>query len=140
MAPPTSSTSAHLRGLDRPDAKGQITQAVVYDPARDELFVASKGKGAMLNDRRLRVSKQDRLDESLIGTGFPFKRQEQIDAYLSMFKTISGRAAGLRRPVRPPLIWPMSLLDVTTAFLRWPDALGCRGWQPSRQRGRRLCR
>ena len=78
--------------------KGQITQAVVYDPARDELFVASKGKGAMLNDRRLRVSKQDRLDESLIGTGFPFKRQEQIDAYLSMLKTISGHAAGLRRP------------------------------------------
>ena len=78
--------------------RGQITQAVIYDPVHNDLFVASKGKGAMLNDRRLRVSKQDRLDESLIGTGFPFKRQEQIDAYLSMFKTISGRAAGLRRP------------------------------------------
>jgi len=78
--------------------KEQITQAVVYDPSRDELFVASKGKGAYLNDRRLRVSKRDRLDESLIGTGFPFKRQEQIDAYLSMFKQVSSRAAGLRRP------------------------------------------
>ncbi|MBM3377921.1 MAG: inositol monophosphatase [Betaproteobacteria bacterium] len=78
--------------------KGQITQAVVYDPSRDELFVASKGKGAYVNDRRLRVSKRDRLEESLIGTGFPFKRQEQIDAYLSMFKQVSSRAAGLRRP------------------------------------------
>ncbi|HSG20439.1 MAG TPA: inositol monophosphatase family protein, partial [Burkholderiaceae bacterium] len=58
----------------------------------------SKGKGAYLNDRRLRVSKRDRLDESLIGTGFPFKRQEQIDAYLSMFKQVSSRAAGLRWP------------------------------------------
>ncbi|MFM1859863.1 MAG: inositol monophosphatase family protein [Burkholderiaceae bacterium] len=78
--------------------KGQITQAVVYDPSRDELFLASKGKGAMLNDRRLRVSKRDRIDEALIGTGFPFKRQEQIDLYLSMFKAFSSRVAGLRRP------------------------------------------
>ena len=78
--------------------KGQVTQAVVYDPSRDELFVASKGKGAFLNDRRIRVSKQDRLEGALVGTGFPFKRQAQIDLYLSMFKEISEKAAGLRRP------------------------------------------
>jgi myo-inositol-1(or 4)-monophosphatase len=78
--------------------KGQVTQAVIYDPSRDELFVASKGKGAFLNDRRLRVSKQDRLEGALIGTGFPFKRQAQIDLYLSMFKEISEKAAGVRRP------------------------------------------
>jgi myo-inositol-1(or 4)-monophosphatase len=75
-----------------------VTQAVVYDPSRDELFVASKGKGAFLNDRRIRVSKQDRLEGALVGTGFPFKRQAQIDLYLSMFKEISEKAAGLRRP------------------------------------------
>jgi myo-inositol-1(or 4)-monophosphatase len=78
--------------------KGQVTQAVVYDPSRDELFVASKGKGAFLNDRRIRVSKQDRLEGALVGTGFPFKRQAQIDLYLSMFKEISEKASGLRRP------------------------------------------
>ena len=78
--------------------KNQITQAVVYDPSRDELFVASKGKGAYVNDRRLRVSKLDRLDEALIGTGFPFKQQDKIDAYLALFKQVSSRAAGLRRP------------------------------------------
>ncbi|MEY3669829.1 MAG: hypothetical protein RL258_1224, partial [Pseudomonadota bacterium] len=59
---------------------------------------ASKGKGAFLNDRRIRVSKQDRLEGALVGTGFPFKRQAQIDLYLSMFKEISEKAAGLRRP------------------------------------------
>ena len=78
--------------------KNQITQAVVYDPSRDELFVASKGKGAYVNDRRLRVSKLDRLDEALIGTGFPFKQQDKIDDYLALFKQVSSRAAGLRRP------------------------------------------
>ncbi|NBT35313.1 MAG: inositol monophosphatase [Betaproteobacteria bacterium] len=78
--------------------KGVITQAVIYDPSRDELFMASKGKGAFLNDRRLRVTKQDRLDEALIGTGFPFKYMDLLDTYVSMFKQLSGRVAGLRRP------------------------------------------
>jgi myo-inositol-1(or 4)-monophosphatase len=78
--------------------KGQITQAVVFDPSRNDLFIASKGKGAFLNDRRLRVSRQDRIEGALIGTGFPFKRLEHMDAYLAMFKEISSKAAGLRRP------------------------------------------
>jgi myo-inositol-1(or 4)-monophosphatase len=62
--------------------KGVITQALVYDPARDELFTATRGSGAFLNDRRIRVSRRTRLDESLVGTGFPFRKVEQIDAYL----------------------------------------------------------
>ena len=78
--------------------KGQITQAVVFDPSRNDLFIASKGKGAFLNDRRLRVSRQDRIEGALIGTGFPFKRLEHMDPYLAMFKEISSKAAGLRRP------------------------------------------
>ena len=49
--------------------KGVLTQAVVYDPVGDELFTASRGRGAFLNDHRLRVSKRDQLSECLIGTG-----------------------------------------------------------------------
>ncbi|MBU3724815.1 MAG: inositol monophosphatase [Burkholderiaceae bacterium] len=78
--------------------RGQITQAVVYDPAHNDLFVASKGKGAMLNDRRIRVSQRDKLEESLIGTGFPFRNFESLELYVSMFKELTQKTAGLRRP------------------------------------------
>ncbi len=78
--------------------RGQITQAVVYDPVHNDLFVASKGKGAMLNDRRIRVSQRDRLDESLIGTGFPFRNFDTLDLYVSMFKEFTQKTAGVRRP------------------------------------------
>ncbi|MFM7570862.1 MAG: inositol monophosphatase family protein, partial [Betaproteobacteria bacterium] len=54
--------------------KGVVTQAVVYDPSRDELFTATRGRGAYLNGRRIRVSKRLRIEESLIGTGFPFRK------------------------------------------------------------------
>jgi myo-inositol-1(or 4)-monophosphatase len=78
--------------------RGQITQAVVYDPVHNDLFVASKGKGAMLNDRRIRVSQRDRLDESLIGTGFPFRDFSTLDLYVAMFKEFTQKTAGVRRP------------------------------------------
>ncbi len=78
--------------------RGQLTQAVIYDPSHNDLFVASKGKGAFLNDRRIRVSQRDRLDESLIGTGFPFRDFESLDLYVSMFKELTQKTAGLRRP------------------------------------------
>jgi myo-inositol-1(or 4)-monophosphatase len=78
--------------------RGQLTQAVVYDPTRNELFTASKGRGAFLNDRRLRVSRRTQLKECLIGTGFPFRSLEQLDAYLRIFKRITEEAAGVRRP------------------------------------------
>jgi myo-inositol-1(or 4)-monophosphatase len=78
--------------------RSQITQAVVYDPVHNDLFVASKGKGAMLNDRRIRVSQRDRLDESLIGTGFPFRNFDSLDLYVSMFKEFTQKTAGVRRP------------------------------------------
>jgi myo-inositol-1(or 4)-monophosphatase len=78
--------------------KGQVTQAVVYDPSRDELFTATRGRGAFLNDRRIRVSKQVRIDESLIGTGFPFKRLDVLDHYIAIMRSVMMRAAGLRRP------------------------------------------
>lgn len=78
--------------------RGQLQQAVVYDPARNDLFYASKGRGAFLNDKRLRVSKRIRLNECLIGTGFPFRKGDNFKRYMQMFETVMPLCAGLRRP------------------------------------------
>jgi len=78
--------------------RGLVTQGVVYDPTRNELFTASRGRGAFLNDRRIRVSRRTQLRDSLIGTGFPFRQLEQIDDYVRMFKRITAETAGIRRP------------------------------------------
>ena len=78
--------------------RGQMTQAVVYDPTRNELFTASKGAGAYLNDKRIRVSKRDKMADCLIGTGFPFRDMSGMDDYMKMFRVITERCAGLRRP------------------------------------------
>lgn len=78
--------------------RGQITQAVVYDPTRNDLFTASKGAGAYLNDKRLRVTKRDRLQDALIGTGFPFRNMKGLEEYIEMFRIMTQKCAGLRRP------------------------------------------
>jgi myo-inositol-1(or 4)-monophosphatase len=78
--------------------KGKIEQAVVYDPSRNDLFTASKGRGAFLNDRRLRVSKRIRLSESLISTGFPFRPGDDFPTYMKMMGDVMQKTAGLRRP------------------------------------------
>jgi myo-inositol-1(or 4)-monophosphatase len=78
--------------------RGQLAQAVVYDPTRNELFTASKGRGAFLNDRRIRVSRRTQLRECLIGTGFPFRSVEHLDVYLRMFRRVTEETAGVRRP------------------------------------------
>jgi myo-inositol-1(or 4)-monophosphatase len=78
--------------------RGQIQQAVVYDPTRNDLFYASKGRGAFLNDRRLRVSKRIRLAECLVGTGFPFRKGDNFKRYMQMFEAVMQNCAGLRRP------------------------------------------
>jgi myo-inositol-1(or 4)-monophosphatase len=77
--------------------KGQPNQAVVYDVVRNELFTASKGGGAYLNERRIRVSRCDRMERALLGTGFPFRNFEHVDAYLAIFKDLAKRTAGIRR-------------------------------------------
>ena len=77
--------------------KGKTEVGVIYDPLRDELFTAEKGGGAMLNNRKIRVSKQTDLSTALIGTGFPFKFPQHLDAYLNMFKTLTPATAGIRR-------------------------------------------
>ncbi|MGZ0019775.1 inositol monophosphatase family protein [Nitrosomonas sp. wSCUT-2] len=78
--------------------KGVLTHAVVYDPNMNELFTASRGTGAFLNDRRIRVSKRTKLEDCLIGTGIPFRDLTHLDAYLAMFKDIVPRTSGIRRP------------------------------------------
>jgi myo-inositol-1(or 4)-monophosphatase len=78
--------------------RGQVQQAVVYDPSRNDLFYASRGRGAFLNDRRLRVSRRTRLAESLIGTGFPFRKGDNLKRYVQMFEDVMQNCAGLRRP------------------------------------------
>jgi myo-inositol-1(or 4)-monophosphatase len=78
--------------------RGQITQAVIYDPVRNDLFTATRGRGAFLNDRRIRVSKRDHLRDCLIGTGFPFRDGSYLDTYLRMMKAMIEQTAGLRRP------------------------------------------
>lgn len=78
--------------------KGVITQAVIYDPVRNDLFTATKGAGAFLNERRIRVSKRTKLQDSLIGTGFPYRSFDKVDRYLAIFKELTQKTAGLRRP------------------------------------------
>lgn len=78
--------------------RGVLTQAVVYDPTGNELFTASRGRGAYLNDHRLRVSKRNQLSECLIGTGLPFREFTHMETYFSMLKDIIPRVAGIRRP------------------------------------------
>lgn len=77
--------------------KGRLEVGVIYDPLRDELFTARRGGGAMLNSRRLRVTRQASLKGALIGTGFPFKTEQHLDAYLGMFRAITIDSAGIRR-------------------------------------------
>ncbi len=77
--------------------KGQPNQAVVYDVVRNEMFIASKGGGAFLNERRIRVTKCDRMEHALLGTGFPFRNFDHADAYLAVFKDLAKRTSGIRR-------------------------------------------
>jgi myo-inositol-1(or 4)-monophosphatase len=77
--------------------KNKLEVGVIYDPVRDELFTAERGGGAMLNNRKIRVTKQNSMRGALIGTGFPFKTMDHIEAYLGMFKSIAADTAGIRR-------------------------------------------
>jgi myo-inositol-1(or 4)-monophosphatase len=74
-----------------------LAHGVIYDPIKNELFTASKGRGAFLNDRRVRVSKCLRLADALVGTGFPFKEVGQIERYTLQLKQLMQKSAGVRR-------------------------------------------
>ncbi len=77
--------------------KGKTEVAVVYDPVRDELFTAVRGKGAKLNDFRIRVSNANDLNESIIGTGFPFKARQHTETYMKLFAATFTQCGDLRR-------------------------------------------
>ncbi|HEX5093755.1 MAG TPA: inositol monophosphatase family protein [Burkholderiales bacterium] len=77
--------------------KGTLAQAVVYDPAKNELFTASRGRGAYLDDRRIRVSKCTHLKDALVGTGFPFRELARIERYLGQLRTLMTESSGVRR-------------------------------------------
>jgi len=77
--------------------RGVLTQAVVYDPTRNELFTATRGAGAFLNDRRIRVSTRTRMTEALIATGFPFRDIDRLQAYLGEMGRVIEESAGVRR-------------------------------------------
>ena len=78
--------------------KGVLNQAVVLDPNRNELFTATRGGGAYMNDRRIRASKIDKIEDALLGTGFPFREVGNIDEYLRMLRNAMKGCSGVRRP------------------------------------------
>ena len=77
--------------------KGVLQEALVYAPERNDLYLASRGKGALLNDRRIRVSNRIELNQCLIGTGFPVVDQSMMDTYLAILKDFLSKTAGARR-------------------------------------------
>ncbi len=102
---PLDGTTNFLRGIPHYAVsiackyRGRLEHAVIVDPVRQEEFTASRGRGAALNGRRLRVSKRKSLEGALLGTGFPF-RDSQLDNlanYLGMFRSLVGQTAGIRR-------------------------------------------
>ncbi|MFM8768254.1 MAG: inositol monophosphatase family protein [Rubrivivax sp.] len=103
--------------------RGKVEQAVVYDPTRNDLFYASKGKGAYLNDRRLRVSKRTRMSDALIGTGFPFRKGDNFKRYMKMFEEVMQTCAGMRRP-------GAAALDLCYVAAGWYDGVVETGLSP----------
>jgi myo-inositol-1(or 4)-monophosphatase len=75
----------------------QLEQAVVFDPVRNELFTASRGRGAQLNDRRIRVSGVSHLGDALLATGFPFRELDRLEVWLATFRALLPRTTGIRR-------------------------------------------
>lgn len=78
-------------------SKAKIEHGVVYDPLRNELFSATRGEGARLNDKKIRVSSRKKLEDALIGTGFPFRQPQHFKTYLSIFETLFPQTADMRR-------------------------------------------
>jgi len=103
--------------------RGKIEQAVIYDPSRNDLFTATKGRGSYMNNRRLRVAKRTRLQECLISTGFPYRFDDDINSYLQMLGDIMQRTAGIRRP-------GAAALDLAYVAAGFTDGFFEKGLQP----------
>lgn len=104
--------------------RGKLEQAVVYDPTRNDLFTATKGRGAFMNERRIRVSKRVRLDECLLSTGFPFRPEDDFYKYLRLMGDMMQRTAGLRRPGAAAL----DLAYVAAGFTDGFFEIGLQAW------------
>lgn len=100
---PLDGTHNYLRGIPHFCVSiamldhGEPVYGVIYDPLRDELFTASKGDGAYLNDRRIRVSKRESLDGALISTGYPYRQRETIDSQIAITRALLNQAEDIRR-------------------------------------------
>lgn len=100
---PLDGTHNYLRGFPHFSVSialvenGEPVVGVVYDPLRDELFTASKGDGAFLNDRRIRVGKRDGLGGALLVTGFPYRQRRHLDAQMAMTRALLNEAEDIRR-------------------------------------------
>ncbi len=103
--------------------KGKVEHAVVYDPTRNDLYTATRGRGAFVNDRRLRVSKRIRLGDCLISTGFPFRPGDNFKEYMAMMGDVMQRTAGLRRP-------GAAALDLAHVAAGFTDGFFEKGLQP----------
>lgn len=88
---PQFSVSIALRENDK------LQLGVIYDPLKEELFCATRGDGATLNNRRIRVSKQRDLTASLIGTGLPYRTDQELDSYLATLRALLEKTSGIRR-------------------------------------------
>ena len=100
---PLDGTHNYLRGIPHFSVsialldKGEPVYAVVFDPLRDELFTASKGDGAYLNDRRLRVTKREGLAGAIVATGFPYRQRAHLESQLGMTRAMLTQAEDIRR-------------------------------------------
>ena len=95
--------------------EGKLTQAVIYDPNRNDLFTSTRGAGAYMNNRRIRVSKTLKLRDALIGTGFPFRDGAAFDEYMAQLRRLMRRPQGCVALAQPRSIWRMSRRASTTA-------------------------
>jgi len=77
--------------------KGKLTHAVIFDPVRDEMFTASRGRGAFLNNSRIRISQQKTLNNALLATGFPYHDFSYLDSYMNSLKAFMTSSSGIRR-------------------------------------------
>lgn len=78
--------------------KGRVVQAVVYDPAKDDLFTASRGEGSQLNGRRIRVTGRQSMENALLATGIPYRPDQDLPVFMRTLEAMVPDTAGIRRP------------------------------------------
>jgi len=100
---PLDGTSNYLHGMPHfavsiaQQVNGRVENALVFDPMREELFTASRGKGAFLNNTRIRVSERKTLDTAILATAFPFRRRQMMPTYTKMFSAVYRKVEDIRR-------------------------------------------